>query len=300
MPVGAMLEVPAAAFLLDALCRELDFFSIGSNDLLQYFAAADRSNARVERLQDRLQPAFLRLLKKIVDDVHTGGKWVGLCGEMGAQPACLPLLVGLGLQEISVVPPMVAAVKSELATWTLPACRELLHRALGCASARSVHQLVEATAAQRPVPIIDPELILVESEGSTKAEAIKEAVDRLYVVGRTEQPRLVEQAVWEREAVYSTGFGYGFAIPHCKTSAVTANSIVLLKLRTPIHWGSLDDQPVRVILLLAIRESEQSDAHMKIFSRLARRVMHDTFREHLVREQVPATLCAFLEENLNL
>lgn len=298
MPVGVMIEVPAATFVIDLLCREVDFFSIGSNDLLQYFAGADRANPRVAKLYDPLQPAFLRLLKKIVTDVHAGGKKVGLCGEMGGQTRCLPLLVGLGLDEISAAASAVTPLKAELALLTGEACRELATQALLCASADEVHRLIEEFVVQRPTSLVEPEMIIIESTSSTKKEAIKEVVDRLYALGRTEQPHAVEEAIWQREAVYSTGFGHGFAIPHCKTNAVTANSLVLLKLREPVPWESLDGQPVRMLILLVVRESDRANGHMKIFSRLARRVMHEEFREKLAQEKNPEALCALLNENL--
>jgi fructose-specific PTS system IIA-like component len=147
--------------------------------------------------------------------------------------------------------------------------------------------------------LVEPEMILIESQSRSKEEAIKEVVDQLYVLGRTEQPRLVEDAIWQRESVYSTGFGHGFAIPHCKTNAVAANSLVLLKLDQPVTWGSLDGQPVSVLLLLTLRESEQGNGHLKIFSQLARRMMHDDFREQLTKEKNPEALCALLNESLS-
>jgi phosphoenolpyruvate-protein phosphotransferase len=295
MPIGAMIEVPAAAFLLDALCRELDFFSIGSNDLLQYFAGADRGNPRLAKLYDPLQPAFLRLLKKIVSEARAAGKWIGLCGEMGGQPQYLPILLGLGLDEISAAPSLVTALKAEVATWPMAACTELVERALTCATPAEVHRLLDEYSARRPAPLVSPELVIIESSSVSKEEVIKEAVDRLYVLGRTTQPRALEEALWQREAVYSTGFGHGFAIPHCKTNAVTANSLVLLRLRTPVPWGSLDGQPVRTVLLLAIRECEQAaNGHMNVFSKLARKVMHEDFREHLAGAHNPGVVCTVL------
>jgi fructose-specific phosphotransferase system IIA component len=123
-------------------------------------------------------------------------------------------------------------------------------------------------------------------------------VDRLFAAGRTDHPREVEDAVWRREDDYSTGFGHGFAIPHCKTDAVRANSLVVLKLQQPVEWGSLDDKPVRVAILLAIRESGQAAAHLKILATLARRLMHDDFRERIEAEDNADKLCAFLSETL--
>jgi fructose-specific PTS system IIA-like component len=300
MPIGAMIEVPAAAFLLDALCRELDFFSIGSNDMLQYFAGADRANPRLAKLYDPLQPAFLRLLKKIVDESHAGGKWVGLCGEMGGQAHCLPLLIGLGLDEVSAAPSLVTALKAEVTTWPAAVCRELVQRALTCTTAGEVRRLIEGCIVERAAPLIEPELVIVESESASKAEVIKKAVDRLYVLGRTTQPRAVEEALWQRESVYSTGFGYGFAIPHSKTNAVVTNSLLLVKLKSPVSWGSLDGEPVRTILLLTMRESDTSNGHLNVFSKLARKIMHEEFRARLNQDQDAVALCALLTENLGV
>ncbi|MCV3304289.1 phosphoenolpyruvate--protein phosphotransferase, partial [Leclercia adecarboxylata] len=101
IPLGIMLEVPSVMFIIDQCCEEIDFFSIGSNDLTQYLLAVDRDNAKVTRHYNSLNPAFLRALDYAVQAVHRQGKWIGLCGELGAKGSVLPLLVGLGLDEIS-------------------------------------------------------------------------------------------------------------------------------------------------------------------------------------------------------
>jgi fructose-specific PTS system IIA-like component len=300
MPVGIMVEVPSAAFLLDQLSSELDFFSIGTNDLLQYFAAVDRANARVASLFDPASPAFLRLLKLIVTEVHAHENWVGLCGEMGGQMEYLPLMVGLGLDEISMAAPAIAEARAELGALSAAACRALLDEAVACSTASEVHALLARFRSERPDPLIEPDLVVTRGRGRTKEEAIKEIVDRLYVVGRTDRPRDVEEALWQREAVYSTGFGYGFAIPHCRTDAIRANTLAILKLDTPIEWGSLDGKPVGVLILLAIRESGEARAHMKILAKLARKVVHEDFRDHLAAPGDPADTCRFLEETLDL
>ena len=108
--VGIMVEVPSAAFIIDQLCQEADFFSIGTNDLTQYFLAVDRDNRAVAELYDSRAPAMLRLLAMIVSEAHRGGRWVGLCGEMGRDVLNLPLLIGLGLDEISGAAPEVPAI----------------------------------------------------------------------------------------------------------------------------------------------------------------------------------------------
>lgn len=298
MPVGAMIEVPAAAFAMAALCRELDFFSIGSNDLLQYFMAVDRANARVAGLYNPLQPAFLRLLKQIVDAARAHKKWIGLCGEMGGQAKLLPLLAGLGLDEISVAAPAIAGIKAELAGLKFTDCCGLLETALDCPTAEEVAALMEDSFGQRSAALIDPDLVIVDSAAATKEEVIKQAVDRLYVLGRTEDSRAVEEAIWRREQTYSTGFGHGYAIPHCKTNAMRFNSLVLLKLRTPVKWNSLDGRPVRVVILFAVRETNSATGHMKVFSKLARQVMDEHFRARLENENDASALCDVLGEKL--
>ena len=300
VPVGAMIEVPAAVFLIPELSRELDFLSLGTNDLLQYFAAADRANPRVAPLQDPLQPAFLRLLAKAVADAHVAGKWIGLCGEMGGQLLCLPLMIGLGLDEVSVTPTAVAPLKAALRQWPAAACRDLAVRAAACGTAQEVRAVLQEGGARRPSLLITPELILPDADCLTREEAVKLAADQLYVLGRTEHPLAIEEAVWQREAVYSTGFGHGFAIPHCKTDAVSASSLVVMKLRQPVDWGSADGEPVRVILFLAVRESDSGVQHIKVLAQLARKVMHEDFRDYLASATDPAALHAFLLANLGL
>lgn len=298
MPVGAMIEVPSAAFTMDALCQEFDFFSIGSNDLLQYFMAADRSNTRLAGLYNPLQPAFLRLLKQIVDAAHKNKKWIGVCGEIGGQIRLLPLLAGLGLDELSMAAPVIADIKAGLSVLTAADCRQLLATALSCATAEEVAALLEQFAEQHTAPLIDPELIVLNSEAATKEEVIKQAVDRLYILGRIDNSRTVEDAIGQREQTYSTGFGHGFAIPHCKTNAVRFNSLVLVKLRSPVPWNSLDDLPVSTVILFALRETNSATEHMKVFAKLARQVMSGSFRARLEAENNTPALCTFLKEKL--
>jgi mannitol/fructose-specific phosphotransferase system IIA component (Ntr-type) len=123
-------------------------------------------------------------------------------------------------------------------------------------------------------------------------------VDRLSVLGRIENSRAVEDAIGQRELTYSTGFGHGFAIPHCKTNAVRFNSLVLVKLRSPVTWNSLDNQPVSTVILFTVRETNSATEHMKVFAKLARQVMSGSFRARLEAENNTATLCTFLKEKL--
>jgi len=297
MPVGAMIEVPSAAYSMDDLCHEFDFFSIGSNDLLQYFMAADRMNQRLETLYDPLQPAFLRLLKQIVDLARLHHKPMGLCGEMGAEPRFAPILAGLGLDKISVAVPAIASVKAELRSCTMTDCRELAAELLRCDTVANVSTRLKQFALRHNPPLLETELVITDADAATKEEAIKQAVDLLFVTGRTDDARAVEEAIWEREASFSTGFGHGFAIPHCKHGSVRYNSLVLLKPRSAVEWSSLDGQPVKVIIVLAIREDQGDSTHMKVLAKLARKIMNENFRTQLETENRPAELCAILQHS---
>ncbi len=294
MPVGAMVEVPSAALMIDHLSRVLDFFSLGTNDLLQYFAAVDRGHARLAALADPLEPSFVRLLHRVVDDAHAHGRRVGLCGDMGGRATYLPLLVGLGLDEISMAAPDIPAMRARIADLSAVAAGAMVERALGASNARDVASLLGTYALWRELPLTDPELVELDADCRTREEAIKAAVDLLSAVGRTDRPREVEEAVWRREETGSTGFGHGFAIPHCKTDAVGASSLAVVRLRSGVDWHAADDQPVRTVILLAVREDAQASAHLRVLASLARRLMHDDFRAALERELDPAALCQLL------
>lgn len=297
-PVGVMIEVPSLAFLMPELCSEVDFFSIGSNDLTQYFLATDRANQKVASLYTWSHPAFLRLLKSVVDQARAAGKWIGLCGEMGDQSAALPLLIGLGLDEISVSPPRVTGMKAAIGALEFAHCQKLLNSALSCRTRAEVEaQLANGSGERKGVPLLTPRLIIT-IDGATKHEVIKQIADRMYLDGRVVNPHLLEEAIWAREETYSTGFGFGFALPHCKTDYLAANSIVVARLTSPVDWGSLDNKPVDVVICLAIRASEHARQHMKIFANLSRLVMRDEFRDGIRGEADPVRLAAFLEQNL--
>jgi phosphotransferase system enzyme I (PtsI) len=143
VPIGAMIEVPSAAILADRLAREVDFFSIGTNDLIQYTLAVDRGNEQVGDLYDALHPAVLEMLRRTVEGARRAGIRVTMCGEMAGNLRYLPVLVGLGLDELSMGAAAIPRVKRALGTLRAEACRALVVRALACGTATEVARLLE-------------------------------------------------------------------------------------------------------------------------------------------------------------
>lgn len=124
--VGAMIEIPSAAISAERLAREVDFFSIGTNDLIQYAIAVDRVNERIAHLYEPTHPAVLRLLKMVADAAHAHDIWVGVCGEMAGDLALVPLLLGLGMDELSVGASLVPRVKRAVQSLTHTECQQLV------------------------------------------------------------------------------------------------------------------------------------------------------------------------------
>lgn len=124
--LGVMIETPAAVFVSDQLAKEADFFSIGTNDLTQYTLACDRQNSNLGRFYDPHHPAVLREIKIVVDNAHKHGKWVGICGELGADPELTPLFLSLGVDELSVTPDMVLPLRAVVRDTNAGAVREKL------------------------------------------------------------------------------------------------------------------------------------------------------------------------------
>lgn len=301
--IGIMIEVPSAGFILDQLCSELDFFSLGTNDLNQYFMAADRDNPKVTELSNVLHPGFLRFLKQIVDDIHRAGKWVGMCGEMAGEIRHLPLLVGLGLDEISVPPAQIPAAKRALSQLSATDGQRVLDEMIASRDKLAIENLLErAQTVQSAQPLLSKELVLLGSDSRNKEEAMQEIVDAFYIAGRTEDRQRLEEALWLREAAYSTGVDYGFAIPHCKTDAVVADSVGVLKLNQPIDWGLVRDRPVKVkmIITLAVREPQSANRHLQVLSKLCRKLEEEEFRGHLLAVENAHDMATYLAEQLEI
>ena len=141
--VGIMIEIPAAAVLAHQFAKEVDFFSIGTNDLIQYTMAADRMNERVSYLYQPYNPSILTLIKHVIDSAHKEGKWAGMCGEMAGDQTAVPLLVGLGLDEFSMSASSVLKTRSLISKLTLGDMQALAAKAINeCATVEEVEALV--------------------------------------------------------------------------------------------------------------------------------------------------------------
>ncbi|MSU56596.1 MAG: phosphoenolpyruvate--protein phosphotransferase [Pedosphaera sp.] len=134
MEIGAMIETPSAAVIADSLAKRVQFFSIGTNDLIQYTLAVDRMNEKIAHLYEPTHPAIVRLIKATVDAAHARNVWVSVCGEMAGDPAFVPLLIGLGVDELSAAPPLVAPMKYLIRRLKLSEARELATFAMNCES----------------------------------------------------------------------------------------------------------------------------------------------------------------------
>ena len=150
LEVGIMIEVPSAVAVADQLARQVDFFSIGTNDLTQYVMAADRGNARVAELASALQPAVLRMVRDAATAAHAAGIWIGMCGELAGNPLAAPVLVGLGLDELSMSAPAIPAVKEAVRRFPLAEAQRIAAEALALDSAEAVaHFLQQAAAGEK-------------------------------------------------------------------------------------------------------------------------------------------------------
>ncbi|VEB96477.1 Multiphosphoryl transfer protein 1 [Cedecea lapagei] len=136
-------------------------------------------------------------------------------------------------------------------------------------------------------------LVFLDERLQDKHEVIKRLTDNLEAHRRAVSATLAEQAIWQREAVFTTALGFSIAIPHCKSSAITRSSISVLRLAEPLGWGG--DETVKLVIMLALSEQEQAQ-HMRIFSVLARRLMHESFREQLMAADTPEAVVTLLRE----
>jgi len=144
VPVGVMIEVPSAAAIADQLAAEASRLSIGTNDLVQYVMAADRTNSRVAHTADHFQPAVLRTIHAVAQAARNAGIRVDVCGEMAADPLATPILLGLGVEELSMSPPLIAEIKRTVARWSIADAQALTREALHAESSDAVRRLLSA------------------------------------------------------------------------------------------------------------------------------------------------------------
>lgn len=144
LEVGSMIEIPSAAMTSDLLARQCAFFSIGTNDLIQYTIAIDRVNNRIAHLYEPTHPAVIRLLKRTVDEARKAGIPSAVCGEMAGDPVFVPLLLGLGVDELSMTPPLIPAVKYIVRSITMADAKDLAAKALTMGSGRDIFNLCDA------------------------------------------------------------------------------------------------------------------------------------------------------------
>ena len=141
--IGIMIEVPSAALMADIFAPEIDFFSIGTNDLTQYTLAMDRGNSALASKHDGLHPAVLRLIAHTIESAHKHGKRADICGELGSDAAAIPILLGLGMDELSVSIPSVPTVKAQVRALKISELQSLAREALNCSTAQEVRELVK-------------------------------------------------------------------------------------------------------------------------------------------------------------
>ncbi|WP_300003769.1 phosphoenolpyruvate--protein phosphotransferase [uncultured Cedecea sp.] len=291
--LGIMAEVPSVLYFLSKAKPYIDFISIGSNDLAQYFLACDRGNVQVRHLYNYFDPSFLHLLQNMTIQAQQAGIDISLCGEMGGDPAALALLLGAGLRQISLSASRIASVKMRLSQLTIEESEQRLEQALLCDSADGVVlEQLQHLSSGITKPVFDPALILLDSPINSKAEVIKVLTDNLEVEQRTFSGPEAEKAIWQREEFFSTALGFAVALPHCKSAAVSSSSVSVMRLAEPLAWN--DEVTVSLVIMLTVSEREKGE-HMKIFSRLARKLMHADFRQQLMKSEDPQQLAEFLE-----
>ena len=145
--IGVMVEVPSAALNARNLAKEADFFSIGTNDLTQYTLAMDRGHSALSKQADAFDPAVLRLIQMTADAAHAEGRWVGVCGGLAAETLATPLLIGLGIDELSVPAPGIPELKDRVRAFSKAACTTVAAQAVALPSAGAVRQLMKGFSA---------------------------------------------------------------------------------------------------------------------------------------------------------
>jgi len=143
LEVGIMVEIPATAVISDLFAKEVDFFSIGTNDLIQYTTAVDRMNEKISNLYNPFHPALLRLVKTVIDNAHKENKWVGMCGEVAGDPKLIPILIGMGLDEFSMSPISILRARCIIRNISQEKMRDLAQQVINLPTAADVEKFIE-------------------------------------------------------------------------------------------------------------------------------------------------------------
>ena len=141
--VGMMIEIPSAAVISDILAKHVDFFSIGTNDLIQYTCAVDRMNQKISHLYNQFNPAVIRLIKNVIDNAHKEGKWVGMCGESAGDPLMIPILLGMGLDEFSMSPISILTTRKFITSVNYEDMKKFAEEVLDMGSAEEIKSYVQ-------------------------------------------------------------------------------------------------------------------------------------------------------------
>lgn len=295
--LGIMIEVPSVCFIIDHFCDEVDFFSIGSNDMTQYLYAVDRNNPRVAHLYNPITPSFLRMLRQIIEAAHKRDRWVGICGELGGEARYLPLLLGLGVDEFSMSSAQIPAAKTLLRQLDLSSCRVLAAEVCECRSGEKIEKQLDAfVLPQQSKPLLAVENIIIPAPFTRKEQVIQFLCGNLAVQGRTSHPQELEEDIWQREEIVTTAVGFGVAIPHTKSTHIQHSSISIARLPQPIDWES-DMGEVELVIMLTLGANEGMN-HVKVFSQLARKLVNKAFRQALFAADSSEAMLALLESEL--
>ncbi|MGF1682252.1 phosphoenolpyruvate--protein phosphotransferase [Photobacterium minamisatsumaniensis] len=281
--LGIMVEVPSTLYMLEKISNWVDFVSIGSNDLTQYFMACDRGNKHIKSLYDSLNPSFITFLRDLAVTAKRAGLELGICGEMAGDIQALPLLLAMGFEEISVSSPNIALLRAHLSRLDSRDCEKLLTTVISKETACEVKACIDMFWQQQNQPDILDERLIIQCSAKNKADVIKLLTDNLEVQGRVKRGDDAERAIWEREAIFATSLGFGVAVPHCKSEHVTHNSISVAHLAEPIVWNEKENEQVLTVIMLTISNNDNDGTHMNIFSKLARKLMHSDFRQQLMQ-----------------
>ena len=297
IPLGIMLEIPSVLFAIDSFCEEVDFFSIGTNDLTQYLMAVDRGNPKVAHLYDSFHPALIRALHYGIKTARENGSWIGLCGELGGDSRALPLFVGMGINEISMASASIASTKESLAKLDSNHCKALLDEVLTCKTTEEIKKTIDTfSQSESTLPLLDEGCVMLDVQATSKEAIIKAMIDNLFIKERTTQRQALEDDIWAREAVFSTGLGFDFAIPHTKSEHIAHSTISVARLAEPVVWG---EEHAQLVIMLTLN-ARSSDLHMKVFSKLSRKIMDETFRRTLLEAKSEKQVIAFLTRELEL